>query len=164
MSDGHVGLQPGEFVADAEVGQELGSGAGISIFRATRDDGTEATVIGPSPGVSQATCDRFISSASELTSRITTAIDNVAIPSVIDPLAFAVVVDHAATVAIPIEADGHVGAMWVCQPFLMRPDHTATRACVGDSVFELKRVPLPHGGRYRLRRVITLKYAQDAVF
>lgn len=95
MSDGHVGLQPGEFVADAEVGQELGSGAGISIFRATRDDGTEATVIGPSPGVSQATCDRFISSASELTSRITTAIDNVAIPSVIDPLAFAVVVDHA---------------------------------------------------------------------
>ncbi len=101
MSDqgdsGHVGLQPGEFVADAEVGQELGSGAGVSVFHATRDDGTEATVIGPASGVSQATCDRFISSASELTSRITTAIDNVAIPSVIDPLAFAVVVDHAST-------------------------------------------------------------------
>lgn len=93
---GHAGLQPGEFVADAELGQELGCGAGISVFGAIRDDGSETTVIGPSAGVSQATCDRFISSASELTSRITTHIENVAIPSVIDPLAFAVVVDFSA--------------------------------------------------------------------
>ncbi|MEM1032611.1 MAG: pentapeptide repeat-containing protein [Myxococcota bacterium] len=96
----HPGVEPGEFVADAEVGDRRGAGGGVEVFAATREDGSPVTVIAAGRGVSAATRDRFITSASELVSRLTTAVEDVAIPTAVDPLAYAVVLDVNASATL----------------------------------------------------------------